>query len=69
MGEEVSAQEAFGTVAFDGVAHFFTGDKPHTILGKIATVKEDKQRGVPCFGSPFVDRIKLAGVSEAVEVF
>ncbi len=69
VGEKMGTEETFGAVALDGVAYFFTGDKSDTILGGIATIKEDKERGMPRFGGTLVDRIKLTGVSEAVEVF
>jgi len=31
VGEEMGTQEAFGTIALDSVAHFFAGDKTHTV--------------------------------------
>ena len=69
MGEKMGTQETFGAVALDGVAYFFTGDKSDTILGGVVTIKEDKERGMPGFSGTLVDRIKLTGVSQAVEVF
>ncbi len=69
MHKEMGTQETFGAGTLDGIAHLFSGDKSYTILGGIVTVKEDKERGMPRFGGTLVDRIKLTGVSQAVEVF
>ena len=68
-GEEMGTQEAFGAVAFDGIAAFFPGDKSHTPERRIFAEKKDKSGGVPSGVGTAIDRIKLPRSAEAVEVF
>ena len=67
--EKMGSEEAFGAGAFDRIADFFPGDKPYTLERVFAAEEEDKIRGMPCLGSTPINRIKLTGVSQAVEVF
>jgi hypothetical protein len=65
----VGSEEAFGAIAGDGVADFFSRNKAYPFKRGLFPKKEDKIRGMPCFAGMFVDRIELTGVTDALEVF
>jgi len=67
--DEVGTKEAFGAITCDGIADFFPGDKSDTFERSFFAKKEDEIRSMPRLGGMFVDRIKLTGVSDAIEVF
>jgi len=69
LGKKMGAEEAFGPGTFNGIAHFFPRDEPHTPSGVVLSVKKDKIGGMPRRSGPLVDRIKIARSAQAVEVF
>ena len=69
LGEKMGTKKAFGPGTFNGIAHFFPRDEPHTPSGVVLSVKKDKIGGMPRRSGPLVDRIKIARSAQAVEVF
>ena len=65
----MGTQETFCTRAFDGVAHFFPGDKAYASTGRISAEKEDKTGRMPRGVGLLVDRIELPGSPQTVEMF
>jgi hypothetical protein len=65
--DEECAQEPFGPVAPDGVAHLFPGDEGDTGLGAFLE-KEDEPGGVPDLVRPLVDAVELTLAGESAEV-
>jgi len=65
--DEEGAQEPFGPVAPDGVAHLFPGDERDLRVGAFPE-KEDEPGGMPDFVGPLVDAVELTLAGEGLKV-